>query len=300
MSSDASKPYRGRFAPSPSGPLHFGSMVAALGSYLDARHHRGAWLLRMEDLDPPREKPGAADDILRTLEAFGFEWDEAVLYQSSRQEAYRAALETLRQAGLIYPCGCSRREIAKSGAEGIEGFVYPGTCRNGTIHDRSPRSIRLRTNANPLAFSDKVCGKLQQNIEREVGDFVVRRADGLFSYQLAVVIDDAFQSITHVVRGADLLLSTPRQIYLQQLLGLPNPHYAHLPLALGADGRKLSKQSRAQPVLKENPLPALLAAFGFLNQQIPDDVPGDLKSFWEWALTNWSIEQVPGRNSGAG
>lgn len=296
---DTRQPYRGRFAPSPSGPLHFGSLVAALGSYLDARHHHGRWLLRIEDLDPPREKPGAADDILRTLEAFGFEWDEAVLYQSKREDAYRAALETLRRAGLAYACACSRSEIATSAKSGIEGFSYPGTCRDGIAHGRSARSIRVRTNDIPIAITDRVCGKIVQNVERDIGDFVIHRADGLFSYQLAVVVDDALQGITHIVRGADLLLSTPRQIHLQRLLGLAIPDYAHLPLVIDAAGKKLSKQTQAQPVVKKNPLPALLAASRFLNQALPRELPGDLCSYWEWALANWDCGQVSATQSGA-
>ena len=283
--------YCGRFAPSPSGPLHFGSLVAALGSYLDARRHQGKWLLRIEDLDPPREKPGAADDILRTLEAFGFEWDDTVLYQSERTDAYRAAVEELSDIGFAYPCACSRREISEAAKTGIEGVRYPGTCRNGIAHGRRARSIRMRTQGGAIGLRDRLCGEIEQDVERDIGDFVIRRADGLFSYQLAVVVDDAFQGITHVVRGADLLLSTPRQIHLQRVLGLRTPEYAHLPLVLGKDGRKLSKQTQAQPVLRKDPLPALLAASRFLNQ-MPEDTPGDLNSFWQWTTENWRYKQV--------
>ena len=211
--------YRGRFAPSPTGPLHFGSLIAAVASYLEAKTCKGQWLLRMEDLDRPREMPGAADVILRTLQAFGFEWDGPVLYQSRRDEAYAAALEKLRQAGFIYGCACTRREIADSAIDGIDGPVYPGTCRGGLPSGKSPRAWRMVTEDRNIAFDDAIQGRLSQNLQRDIGDFVLKRADGLYAYQLAVVVDDAEQGITHVVRGADLLDSTSRQIYLQQMLG---------------------------------------------------------------------------------
>ncbi|HEY0665566.1 MAG TPA: tRNA glutamyl-Q(34) synthetase GluQRS, partial [Gallionella sp.] len=212
--------YRGRFAPSPTGPLHFGSLVAAVGSYLDAKHHRGTWLVRMEDLDTPRCVPGAAEDILRTLDAFSLHSDEPVLYQSRRTAAYEEALQQLKDSGTAYPCCCTRKEIADSALHGIEGFVYPGTCRDGMAHQRSTPAWRVRTDDAPVAFEDGLQGAQSQHLERDIGDFVVKRADGLFAYQLAVVADDAFQGITHVVRGADLMHSTARQIHLQRLLGL--------------------------------------------------------------------------------
>ncbi|MEW7981341.1 MAG: tRNA glutamyl-Q(34) synthetase GluQRS [gamma proteobacterium symbiont of Phacoides pectinatus] len=289
--------YIGRFAPSPSGPLHFGSLVAALGSYLDARHHGGHWLLRMEDIDPPRERPGAARDILRTLERFGFEWDGEVLYQSRRDGAYREQLERLLRHHHAFACRCSRREVAAAAHNGTEGPLYPGTCRRDPPPQPRPGlAVRLCSDhPEAVAFHDRVCGPIAQWIARDIGDFVIRRAeDGIFAYQLAVVIDDAGQGVNQVVRGADLLLSTPRQILLQRLLGLPTPRYAHLPLVLGEDGRKLSKQSAARPVRPERPLEALLAAYRFLGQRFPDAAqPATPEEFWPLALEQWEIARVP-------
>lgn len=285
-------PYIGRFAPSPTGPLHFGSLVAAVGSYLEAKHHRGLWLLRMEDLDPPREMPGAADGILRTLEAYGFEWDGAVRYQRHRGEAYQAALERLRVDGLLYPCACTRREIADSALVGIEGPVYPGTCRAG-LCGRTARAWRVRTTAEEVAFEDALQGRQAQVLERDIGDFVLQRADGLFAYQLAVVIDDAAQGVSHVVRGADLLDSTPRQIWLQHLLGLPTPHYAHLPVAVNAKGEKLSKQTLAPPLDVRHPAPALWQALAFLGQSPPPELArAGLRELWSWAAAHWRLERI--------
>lgn len=288
---------RGRFAPSPSGPLHFGSLVAALGSFADARAQGAEWLLRMEDLDRAREVPGAADDILRTLECFGLHWDGSVLYQSRRTDAYAAALEQLDVAGLIYPCGCTRREIALRGRAGVDGPIYPGTCRNGLPPGREPRSVRLRVGAATPSFTDRIQGPQSQNLAAEVGDFVLRRADGIHAYQLAVVVDDAEQGVTDIVRGADLLLSTPRQILLQQSLGLPPCTYAHLPLAVDTDGRKLSKSLAALPVAADAPVPGLLRAWHFLGQALPPEHPGDVSEFWAWALGHWNSNRVPARAS---
>ena len=290
----ASCKYRGRFAPSPSGPLHFGSLVAAMGSYLDARHNQGEWLVRIEDLDPPREQPGAAKRILSTLEAFGFEWDGEILYQSrpDRADAYRKALHELSEQGSTYLCSCSRKEVNEAGKMGAEGPIYPGTCRKKPSVQQSARTIRIRTMACNVGFHDLIFGYVKQNIFAETGDFIIRRADGLFAYQLAVVVDDAFQKITQVVRGSDLLLSTPRQIWLQQLLGLPTPVYAHLPLVRDSLGRKLSKQSQAQPISDRRPLPALLAAWHFLNQVSPENEPENLKIFWKWAIEKWDITRI--------
>jgi glutamyl-Q tRNA(Asp) synthetase len=233
----------GRFAPSPTGPLHFGSLVAAVGSYCLARRAGGRWLLRMDDLDRPRVVPGAADDILRTLEGLGFAWDGPVIWQSGRAEAYGAALERLRLQGQLYDCACSRREILASAPHpGEEGPVYPGTCQDGLPAGRAPRAVRIRVPDRVIAFSDGVFGRQAQNLAREVGDFVLRRADGMYAYQLAVVVDDAASGVNQVVRGADLLGSTPRQIFLLESLGLPVPAYLHLPLVLNADGSKLSKR----------------------------------------------------------
>jgi glutamyl-Q tRNA(Asp) synthetase len=285
--------YRGRFAPSPSGPLHFGSLVAALGSYLDARSLKGDWLLRMEDIDPPRERPGAADAILNTLELFGFEWDEPVLYQSSRIDAYREAAAFLTSQGLAYPCGCSRKQVEESGRKGPEGIIYPGTCRHGSGISRDRKTLRVVTDTTEVGFPDLIHGRFRQNLEQDVGDFIVRRADGLYAYQLAVVLDDAFQDITRIVRGSDLLFSTPRQVYLQRLLGLPQPEYTHLPLIMGEDGRKLSKQSQAWPVVDGDPLRSLLQAAAFLGQVPPEDAPANLAEFWEWAISTWDLSRVP-------
>jgi glutamyl-Q tRNA(Asp) synthetase len=236
-------PYVGRFAPSPTGPLHFGSLVAALASWIDCRRAGGRWLLRMEDLDRPRVIPGAADAILRQLDACGMAWHGPVIYQSARHELYEEALRKL--AGHSYPCACSRKELEDS-ALAIDGSrIYPGTCRNGLAPGKSARAERLRTGAEPIRFTDRVQGTIEQCVEREVGDFVLRRADGVVAYQLAVVVDDAAQEVTDVVRGADLLDSTARQIFLQRLLGVATPRYLHVPVATNAAGEKLSKQTRA-------------------------------------------------------
>lgn len=284
--------YRGRFAPSPTGPLHFGSLIAAVGSYLEAKSHHGEWLLRMEDLDPPREIPGAADSILTTLETYGFEWDSPILFQSLRGEAYEDALVRLRQSGSLYPCACTRKEVADSATRGIEGPVYPGTCRQGTL-GREPRAWRVRTKLEESSFDDALQGKQSQVLERDTGDFVLKRADGLYAYQLAVVVDDAAQSITHIVRGADLLDSTPRQIWLQQLLGLPTPHYAHLPIAINTRGEKLSKQTLAAPLDLANQAPALWQALNFLGQNPPAELRNDLSTLWHWAKSSWQLNAVP-------
>jgi glutamyl-Q tRNA(Asp) synthetase len=288
--------YRGRFAPSPTGPLHFGSLLAAVGSFLEARSRGGEWLVRMEDLDLPRVVHGAADDILRTLDAFGLHWDGEVMVQSARNEAYRAALAELERLGAVYPCACTRKEIADSALSGIDGLVYPGTCRNGLPEGRSPRAMRVHTDSRPIGFDDALQGRVSQNLATEVGDFIIRRADGLFAYQLAVVVDDAEQAITHVVRGADLLDSTPRQIYLQQLLGLPTPAYLHLPVAVNEHGEKLSKQTLAPAVSAANPVDVLFEVLKFLNQAPSAELrEADLASFWKWAVAHWRVSRVPAR-----
>jgi len=286
--------YRGRFAPSPTGPLHFGSLVAAVGSFLEARSQGGEWLVRMEDLDLPRVVPGAADDILRTLDAFGLHWDGEVMFQSARNEAYRAAVAELEKLGAVYPCACTRREIADSALSGIDGPVYPGTCRGGLPGGRSARAMRVRANSGAVGFDDGLQGRVSQMLATEVGDFVVRRADGLFAYQLAVVVDDAEQAVTHTVRGADLLDSTPRQIYLQKLLGLPTPAYMHLPVAVNERGEKLSKQTLATAVSIANPVGALFDALVFLNQSPPSGlIEVDPGSFWQWAIAHWRADRLP-------
>lgn len=287
---------RGRFAPSPTGPLHFGSLVAAVGSFLDARRSGGEWLLRMEDLDRPRCRDGAADDILRTLEAFGFEWDGEVIWQSRRGIAYSAALERLRDAGRVFACACTRRELADSALAPDGALVYPGTCRDGLPPDRGRRADRLRVGQARIAFDDAVQGRLVQSLAEEVGDFVLLRADGLFAYQLAVVVDDSEQGITRVVRGADLLDSTPRQILLQQLLGLPTPTYAHLPVAIDDTGEKLSKRTRAAPLDPARPILSLLSALHFLGQAPPAELTSaSLADVWRWAIAHWELARVPRR-----
>lgn len=284
--------YRGRFAPSPTGRLHFGSLLAAVASYADARSHSGTWLLRMEDLDRTREVAGAAAHILLTLKSFGFRWDEPVLYQRDRTHAYRSALMQLDERGLTFPCGCSRSDIAARGVAGSEGPIYPGTCRSGLPEGRRARTLRFRTQEARIRFKDRIQGDQEQAVEADIGDFVLQRADGIHAYQLAVVVDDAWQDITHVVRGADLLLSTPRQILLQQALGLLRPNYAHVPLILGADGHKLSKSLAAAPVDPDAPLTALRRAWTLLGQRhLPKTATP--AAFWDQAIAVWQIERVP-------
>jgi glutamyl-Q tRNA(Asp) synthetase len=277
--------YVGRFAPSPSGPLHFGSLVAAAASWLDARAARGRWLLRIEDLDTPRAQPGAADDILRALERFGFTWDGPVLYQSLRGARYEAALQRLQAS--TYWCGCTRREIADSAlglaADGAQ--IYPGTCRAGLPAGKAPRTLRLDVGRHTISFVDRVQGPCAQDLAREVGDFVLYRADGQVAYQLAVVVDDAEQGVTDVVRGADLLDSTGRQIHLQRLLGYPQPRYLHVPVAVNANGEKLSKQTGARaldPSRRDELLPRVLA---FLGQRATADL--------DEAAADWNPSRIP-------
>ena len=289
-------PYRGRFAPSPTGALHFGSLVAAVGSYLDARAQGGEWLVRMEDVDTPRNVAGAADDILRTLADIGFEWDAPVLYQSHRTEAYAAALAALSDSGLAYGCACSRREIAAAASRPAVdgGLVYPGTCRDGLAAGRAPRAWRLRVPEAEVAFVDRLQGAVAQQLAQEVGDFVLRRADGPYAYQLAVAVDDNFQQISQIVRGADLLASTPRQIWLQRCLGFSTPTYAHLPVATNAAGEKLSKQTLARPLRRERAAAELVAALHFLGQPAPAElVRAPLPEVWAWARENWSFAAIP-------
>jgi glutamyl-Q tRNA(Asp) synthetase len=292
--STAPAPRIGRFAPTPSGPLHLGSLASALASFLDARAHDGRWLVRIEDLDTPRMAPGAEADILRTLEAHGLTWDGPVLRQSARVELYDAALAQLVAAGHGYPCACSRREIADSATEGVEGLVYPGTCREG-LQGREARALRVRTDALAYAFDDESQGVIQQDIEHEVGDFVVKRADGPFAYQLAVVVDDAAQGVTHVVRGADLLLSTPRQLHLQRLLGLPTPRYRHHPVAVDAAGAKLSKSAGAAGLDPAAPGRNLMRALGVLRQAPPpaliDAAPAEVL---DWAAQHYDPDRYRG------
>ncbi len=278
-------PYVGRFAPSPTGPLHFGSLAAALASWLDARSAGGRWLVRMEDLDQPRIVPGAAEKILHQLGDLGLEPDGPVVYQSARLGLYEDALRKLDNRS--YPCSCTRKELEDS-ALAIDGSrIYPGTCRSGLAAGKAPRAVRLRTNAQAVRFTDRVQGEIGQSVEREVGDFVLRRADGIFSYQLAVVVDDAAQGVTDVVRGADLLDSTARQIHLQRLLGVPTPRYLHVPVATNAAGEKLSKQTRAPDAGPEN----IPHALEFLGMQLPTGITG--KELLGWAVRHWDPARVP-------
>jgi glutamyl-Q tRNA(Asp) synthetase len=243
----AGNAYRGRFAPSPTGPLHAGSLAAALASWLDARAHGGTWLVRIEDLDPPREVAGAAHDIVETLAAFGMVADEPVVRQSERDSHYETAFGRLRDAGRVYGCACSRSGIAAAALDGRPGSAYPGTCRAGT-GGRAIRAWRFRVPPGRVIFADRAFGRVEQDLEREVGDFVVRRADGPWAYQLAVVVDDAAQRVTDIVRGADLLDNTARQIALQQALGVATPRYLHVPVVVNTRGEKLSKQTGAPPL----------------------------------------------------
>jgi glutamyl-Q tRNA(Asp) synthetase len=295
---DSTRPYRGRFAPSPSGPLHFGSLVAAVGSYLEARWNRGKWLVRIEDLDRPREARGASGAILRMLEAYGFEWDGKVVFQSRRDAAYGAALKRLEHEHAVFPCACTRREVSDSTLISAGEPIYPGTCRRGLAPGRPARAMRVRVDNAMIAFEDLLQGRIEQNLAREVGDFVVRRSDGLFAYQLAVVVDDFAQNITDVVRGADLIASTPRQILLQRLLGHPTPRYMHLPVAVNQSGEKLGKQTRAASLTVAEAPVRLWQTLRFLGQEPPAVLAaGGIAEIWNWALANWRTERIPTRRS---
>ena len=287
--------YTGRFAPSPTGLLHIGSLLTAVASYADARSNGGKWLVRMEDLDPPREMPGAASHILHTLEAFGFEWDGEVAYQSRRYALYEETLCRLKTAGLVYPCHCSRKDWQAGARRGADGFVYNGRCRHPdqrpALQGKQP-AWRIRVPDRVIGFSDGIIGGYAQNLACDIGDFVLLRADGYWAYQLAVVADDAEQGVTHIVRGQDLLVSTPRQIYLQQCLGVPTPQYAHLPLLTNAQGQKWSKQTLA-PALDLNRREQLLRQV-FRYLKLPDapetDRPAELL---DWAVAHWDMDKVP-------
>lgn len=283
--------YIGRFAPSPTGPLHAGSLVAAMASYLDAKAHRGQWLVRIEDIDEARTVPTSAAMILQTLRALGMQWDGDVVSQSTRHALYAAAFTRL--AATAYACGCSRREIADShiGVAADGSAVYPGTCRNGLAIGKAARAFRVRVpdNAEPgelITFEDRWLGPVSQHLATEAGDFVLKRADGFWAYQLAVVVDDAAQGVTHVVRGADLLDSTPRQIYLQCLLSLDTPQYLHVPVVTNAIGEKLSKQTGAQALDLTQPVPTLLAAAHYLG--LPINGAQSVNDFWRQAAALWA------------
>ncbi|MCL6261949.1 tRNA glutamyl-Q(34) synthetase GluQRS [Craterilacuibacter sp. RT1T] len=284
--------YRGRFAPSPTGLLHAGSLATAVGSYLEARTRGGEWLLRIEDLDTARQMPGAADAIVSTLASFGFEWDGEVVYQSRRHALYQDALAQLATQGHAYPCACTRQQIAAHAQRGIEGYVYPGTCRTGLPAGVAGRAWRLRVSEGRVAFVDGRQGHYAQDLSREIGDFVLKRADGFWAYQLAVVVDDAAQGVSDVVRGADLLVSTPRQIALMQALSLAVPRYVHLPLLVNDAGEKLSKQTLAPAINSHHAAAELSQALTRLGHAPPESGM-DLASLWQWARENWSLSRVP-------
>jgi glutamyl-Q tRNA(Asp) synthetase len=294
-------PYRGRFAPSPSGPLHFGSLIAAVASYLDARCQQGTWLVRMEDVDEDRNQPDAADDILFTLDHYGFEWDEAVIYQTRRKQAYADALDKLFEEALIYRCTCSRRDLVQQAEIGPFGPVYPGTCRHKHHKPATKHAIRIITADTTIQFTDRLFGYQQQNLQEELGDFIIRRRDGFFAYQLAVVVDDEFQQINQVVRGHDLLDSTARQIYLQRCLGYAESQYLHLPVAINQRGEKLSKQTHAPAISKKLAAPNLYRALKFLGQQPPGELQHDtLRNIWQWCHENWDSKKIPAQSSMVG
>ena len=282
------KRYIGRFAPSPTGPLHFGSAVAAIASFLDARANRGKWLVRIDDLDPPREQPGAATLIIETLKSLGLIWDGPVIFQSERGNRYEAALHKLAQADRLYPCGCTRREIGAG--------AYPGTCRNGLAPHKTPRSTRFKVTTDTIRFIDQTYGELSDCVAETVGDFNLIRADGLFSYHLAVVVDDAEQGITHVVRGADLLASTARQICLQHALGFPTPVYRHIPVVYDAAGNKLSKQTGAAAIDPSNPIKVWRQALTFLNQRLCGIESPSLAQLIDFAIAHWQPQRLQAHN----
>jgi len=277
--------YVGRFAPSPTGPLHFGSLLTAVASYLQAKSRSGWWLLRVEDIDPPRQQEGAIDEILTALERYGFEWDGPVTYQSDNAARHHQVVAELQAAGLAYPCSCSRRDLATA-KQGPLGAIYPGTCRNGCQGDEF--AVRVRTNDAPIEFVDALQGTQCQRLESESGDFVIRRRDGLIAYHLAVVIDDFDQGISEIIRGIDLLDSTPRQIHLQRLLDYRTPAYLHIPVAENAEGQKLSKLTGAPAIPLENINRTLVTALEALGQQPPPELAmSSLDDIWVWSIKHW-------------
>jgi len=287
--------YRGRFAPSPTGPMHFGTLIAAVGSYLQARANNGEWRVRIEDVDTQREVEGSAASLLKTLEAYGFEWHGEVVYQTQRTHLYEDALQILIKKDLVYPCTCTRKQLRSAITEENEIALYPGHCRHKKLPLADDHALRIRTTEQPVQFKDAVMPALQQNIAVECGDFVIKRRDGLFAYQLAVVVDDALQNITEVVRGADLLDNTPRQIYLQQQLGYSQPDYLHLPLALDENKKKLSKFSKADGLDINNPIGDLVNVLGFLGQRpVAGLEDANLGELWDWAVEHWVISGIPG------
>lgn len=284
--------YVGRFAPSPTGPLHFGSLVAAVASYLQARVHDGLWLVRIEDIDPPREQAGASELILAALEAYGFDWDGEVIYQSSSARAHETALDALLDNSLAYRCSCSRKDLADA-PRGPLGTIYPGTCRNGC--DKTETAIRVLTDDAPISFEDGLQGLQTQRLESESGDFIIKRRDGLIAYQLAVVVNDELEGITEIVRGIDIMDSTARQIWLQKLLGYRTPHYIHIPVITHPDGDKLSKLTGAPGIPLKEVRPMLVAALQALRQEPPAGLADStLTDIWQWAARNWKLEPLQG------
>jgi glutamyl-Q tRNA(Asp) synthetase len=285
--------YKGRFAPSPTGPVHFGTLVAAVGSYLQAKTNNGEWLIRIEDVDITRKVDGADLDILHTLEVFGFEWHGEIIYQSSQTEYYQHALEQLIYQSLVFPCLCSRKQLTKTNSSKINTNIYPGTCQNRQLPEKKQHALRLLTKNKTICFNDTVMGKQSQNIERQCGAFIIKRRDNLFAYQLAVVVDDARQGINEIVRGADLLNSTARQIYLQKALGYTTPSYCHLPLAVDADGKKISKSDGATKVDVKNREKLMCNVLEFLGQNPPADLSdSSINDIWSWAEEHWDITNV--------
>ncbi|MEJ2142358.1 MAG: tRNA glutamyl-Q(34) synthetase GluQRS [Gammaproteobacteria bacterium] len=297
MSSNNRQNYLGRFAPSPTGPLHFGSLIAAVGSYLQAKHQQGQWQLRIEDIDPPREVEGASESIIHMLDKYGFEWDGEIIYQHQRRELYQDYLEQLITEEWVFPCTCSRKEIVQHQKQ-TNRLIYPGTCRNKKQAGQHQYAQRVKAHQGEVNFSDAIQGHQRFSLESDIGDFVVKRADGLYSYQLSVAIDDAITGVTEVVRGTDLLDSTPRQIHLQHLLGLSTPRYAHLPVATNHQGQKLSKQTFAKPLSDKNVTETLWKVLNVLGQNPEEDLKtSPLKEFWDWAIANWDSQNIPKRNS---
>ena len=297
MTTAESPIYQGRFAPSPTGPLHFGSLIAAVGSYLQARQQQGLWRLRIEDIDPPREVKGATESIIHTLDSYGFEWDGDIIYQSQRQDIYQAYLEQLIKDELVFPCTCSRKDISLL-QKNSNTQVYPGTCRTRKQSIQSQHALRVEAHQGEINFIDAIQGKQHFNLQTDIGDFVIKRVDGFFSYQLAVAVDDAIAGITEVVRGSDLLDSTPRQIHIQQLLGLATPRYAHLPVATNAEGQKLSKQTFARPLSDKYISETLRDVLEVLGQNPPAELASSSPAeLWQWSVANWDIHLVPGLES---
>jgi glutamyl-Q tRNA(Asp) synthetase len=287
--------YRGRFAPSPSGSLHFGSLLAATASYLDAKAHQGSWLLRIEDLDLPRVRRGAVSAILNILECYGFAWDENILYQSQRFSVYQESVDELLTTEKAYWCSCSRKLLQQTAQLGSAGLIYPRHCQQGLYQTASPlRTVRLHCNNSAIQFKDRLYGRQQQCIASEVGDFVIRRSDAVYSYQLAVVIDDNYQGISDVIRGYDLLNNTARQIYLQQLLNYATPRYLHIPIAVDKNGNKLSKRNLAKALECQDALGNIYQALCFLGQNPPRKSDfSTLADLWKWAIMHWNIANLP-------